>query len=218
MNLLEENSIIMKKLILFLILIFSNQFIYSQVGINTTTPTAELDINTSALNLPALNIEPQSTPTGTATGQIAVIGDQLYMYDATRAKWLSTDAIPLIFSRSGDVTGTQNLRLAGNATSVNSGLLMPYNGTVVAITTNSNVSSNTTTNNLSTPFNIRIREEDNTVAGGEINFNLLAGKYIDTTINLDFVIGNHITARTSNTGTDSINNPVVTVWIKWRAN
>ncbi|KEZ92238.1 hypothetical protein [Nonlabens ulvanivorans] len=207
----------MKNLFLALTLLATTQWIQGQVGINTVSPTAELDIAASTTNLPALELEPQSVPTGAATGQMAVIGDQLYMYDASRGKWLTIAATPLVFSRGGDI-GSQSLRMAGNLTTANSGILLPFDGTIIAITSNSNTVSGTATNNLAAPFNVRIRQSNTTIVGGNINFNLLGGTYNDNTANIDFSAGNHIHVRAQNTGTDTISNPTVTIWVKWRAN
>lgn len=207
----------MKNLYLVFVLLNISQWVQSQVGINTVSPTAELEIAASTANLPALELEPQAVPIGTATGQMAVIGNQLFIYDASRGKWLSVSATPLVFSRGGDV-GSQSLRMAGNLTNANSGVLLPYDGTIIAITSNSNTVSGVSTNNLAAPFNVRVREGNATVAGGNISFNLLGGTYNDTTANIDFNAGNHIHVRAQNTGTDTISNPTVTIWIKWRAN
>ena len=67
----------------------------SQVVVGTTDPTSELEIETTDTGIPALEINPQTAPVGSANGQIAVIGDKLYMYDLTRTKWLSIETTAL---------------------------------------------------------------------------------------------------------------------------
>jgi len=51
--------------------------IYSQVGIGTLNPSAELEIGTTNTGIPALEINPQTAPVGNAMGQLAIIGDIL---------------------------------------------------------------------------------------------------------------------------------------------
>lgn len=209
----------MKFLTLVLLTICLVSLSNAQVGVNTNTPSAALHIQTLPTNQPNLQLDPQTVPTGTATGQIAVIGDQLYMYDAVRNKWLSINATPLVFSRTGNVDD-ESLRAAGNVASANSGSLMPFDGTIVAITANSNTTSGVATNNLATPFNIRVRNGNTTIVGGDITITMASGVFTQTNTNVDFSAGNHFHVRSRNdgTGTDTISNPVVTIWVKWRQN
>ena len=59
--------------IYFFLLFFACFSVSAQVGVGTTDPTAELEIETSNSGIPALELNPQSSPTGTATGQLAVL-------------------------------------------------------------------------------------------------------------------------------------------------
>lgn len=59
----------MKKSFIFLGVIFIYaQAMFSQVGVGTTTPTAELEVETSNTGIPALELNPQTAPTGTTNG------------------------------------------------------------------------------------------------------------------------------------------------------
>ena len=116
---------------------------YAQVGIGTTSPSAMLELVSTDTGIPALELTPQSAPVGDTTGQLAVIGDILYMYDAIKGLWLSVETVSFDFGKSGNVE-TESLRSQGNITSANSGTLMPFNGTIIAITANSNTASGTT--------------------------------------------------------------------------
>ncbi len=107
---------------------------FSQVGIKTTSPTSELEIATTNTGIPALEMNPQTAPTGSVTGQISVIGDKLYMYDATRVKWLSIESSALQFSYAG-AASKQTLWFGGNTE--NTGPKMPFDGTIVYMTLNS---------------------------------------------------------------------------------
>lgn len=74
---------------------------YAQIGFGETNPTAALEIKTTASDLPGLRLNPQSSPVGVDTGQMAVIGDKLFMFDANRDKWLSIEYTTVEFGRLG---------------------------------------------------------------------------------------------------------------------
>ncbi len=101
--------------------------LFGQVGIGTLTPTAQLEISNDIANpnLPLLELNPQSAPTGSATGQLSVIGDKLFMYDATRVKWLSVESTALHFARGGSNRNDAPLRFSGVIGNQNSGAYMP---------------------------------------------------------------------------------------------
>ena len=90
------------------------------IGINTNTPKAQLDIESTGV---PLRIKPStSTPTGTDAGQL-FMGDDgiLYTYDATRAKWLSVDRTLLnwesaVSALSTAYIGASGIRLVRDAT------------------------------------------------------------------------------------------------------
>ena len=184
--------------------------IWSQVGIGTTNPTSELEIATSTNGIPALELNPQTTPVGTATGQLAVIGNILYMYDATRVKWLSVAETALQFSRDGNVN-TQTLRFGGDMINGGLGPLMPREGTIVAITA-------TTFSNPNKNFELRVRRYDST--SGIISttqndiFALTNFEYVNVNMNIDFGPNDFITIRGSAGG--NAQDLTVVVWIKWR--
>lgn len=185
--------------------------IWSQVGVGTTNPTAQLEIVSTTVGLPALELNPQATPVGTSTGQIAVIGSDLFMYDAIRAKWLSIAHTALQFGRNGNAINIQNLRFAGNVSSSVSAPLMPRKGTIVSATA-------ITSANATKAFELRVRAYDaatNTVATVQsFSFNLSDFEYVNNTLNIDFNANEFITVRAS--GTDNASNPVVLLWVKWR--
>jgi hypothetical protein len=55
------------------------------------------------------------------------------MYDATRTKWLSIETAPLQYARNNNVDNNQRLHFGGNMQSNNSGVMMLFNGIIVAI-------------------------------------------------------------------------------------
>ena len=194
-----------KLLILFLLLpVFDN----SQVGIGTLTPNGKLTIDASTETTAALELVPQATPTtNLANGQLAVIGDKLYMYDLTRTAWLSVESTALQFGRDGNV-GNVNLLLGGNMDSETSGVLMPLNGTIVAITAMAASGGDA-------PINVRARDV-NDINSIDETLTLASLRYTDTTTNLDFDAGDYITVRAFGGTSNRPIDVTTTVWIKWR--
>lgn len=193
-----------KLLILFLVLPI---FATAQVGIGTILPNGKLTIDASAETTAALELVPQATPTtNLANGQLAVIGDKLYMYDATRTKWLTLESAAIQFGREGDTT-QDNLRYGGNMISGTSGALMPFDGTIVAITAMAASGDDT-------DINVRARDASNTNSVNE-TFSLTSLRYTDTATNLDFDAGDYITARGRDNTTTAVDVTVI-VWVKWR--
>ncbi len=200
----------MKKILLTL-LVISTYVSTAQVGIGTTNPTAELEVATTNTGAPALELNPQTAPTGTATGQLSVIGDKLFMYDATRIKWLSVALIPLQYGYAGGADGV-NLWFGGDVEDNGSGALMPYNGTITGI---SIVSSG---GNASKRMDIRINgvnvgnNADPTIDG---RFNLAGGRFVYMDYNIDFDAGDFLSIYASSTG-GPVNDPTAIIWVKWR--
>lgn len=193
-------------------MLLCSYYSFSQVGIGTTTPTSELEIETTNAGIPALELNPQSAPIGSVTGQLAVIGDKLFMYDATRAKWLSTETVAIQFGISGNVN-SGNISYGGTMRNTNSGPLMPFNGTIVGITANS------AGGNSSKSFRLRVFDYisgtgTNTVISH--NFNLLNYEFNNSGLNLDFSANDFISIRANNPGA-SVSNPAIIVWVKWRS-
>lgn len=191
----------------FVILFFSFNIIsFSQVGIGTVNPTSKLEISTTDDGIPGLELNPQSSPVGSADGQISVIDDLLYMYDDNRSKWLSVLSTSFQFGRAGDVDNTR-LRFGGTVANNNSGTLLPLNGTIIGFTVN-------TSGGLANKgFQIRIR--NGFVNQSVIDFNLTNNKYNSFLINQDFNKDDYLVVNVQNQGS-SVSNPVVVIWVKWR--
>ena len=95
-----------------------NQDIYTlgNVGIGTTSPNAQVDIESSGV---PLRIQPSAvTPTGSIAGQMFVGNDGiLYIYDGTRSKWLSMDRTMVGWGRNSGNTSNEYLRQFNGALS-----------------------------------------------------------------------------------------------------
>ncbi len=202
----------MKKTTYFLMLLFCmHYYSFAQVGIGTTSPTSELEIETTNTGIPALELNPQSAPTGTVTGQLAVIGDMLYMYDATRSKWLSTESHALQFSIFGPASNETLWYGGGGVEDI--GPLMPFDGTIVYMTLNSSGGQANKSFDISINGSNVGNNADPTLDG---RVNLSSGTFSYTSYNIDFNAGDHIQLRVRNNGTNDVDDPVGVIWVKWR--
>lgn len=189
---------------------------FSQVGIGTTTPTAELEIETTNAGIPALELNPQSAPIGSVTGQLAVIGDKLFMYDATRVKWLSVETTALQYGYEA-IADNRVLWFGGDigrntSTEDDTGPKMPFDGTIVYMTIESSGG------NASKSFDIEIsgtavpNNADPTLDG---RFHLSGGAFTRTTFNIDFNAGDYIMLKARSNGS-GVRDPAAIIWVKWR--
>ncbi|MFT5890326.1 MAG: hypothetical protein ACI9Y7_000416 [Dokdonia sp.] len=193
-----------KLLTIFLLLpIFAN----AQVGIGTILPNGKLTIDASAETTAALELVPQATPTtNLANGQLAVIGDKLYMYDLTRTAWLSVESTAIQFGRNGNVS-TNAMHYGGNMVANDSGALMPFDGTIVAVTA-------IAASGDDTDINFRIRNSAGTNSVNQ-TITLSSLRYTDTAANFDFNADEHITARGRDAATTAVDVTLI-LWVKWR--
>ena len=198
-------------ILLVLLLIFFNT-LFSQVGIGTTTLTAQLEVSSTNDGIPALELNPQTEPFGTTTGQLAVIGDLLYMYDGTREKWLSAESTALHYGRNGEADD-ERLSFGGDVTNNSSGPKMPFNGTIVYMTIQSSGGAN------NKQFDIKINgtdvdnnNQDPTLDG---RISLSSGSFTRTTYNIDFDAGDFITLEVRSQGL-GVDDPAGVIWVKWR--
>lgn len=176
-----------------------------QVGINTTTPSAELEIASSSPGLPILELNPQTAPVGTASGQLSVINDQLYLYDDTRSKWLSIGSSTFNFGGEGGQDG-DDLEYAGDIE--NNGPTMPQDGTIVYISINS-------TGGFPTKeITINIYNSLNVLVGSH-SVNLVGGSLVLADFNVDFSSGDHFRVYVEDAN-GVVNNVTAVLWTKWR--
>ncbi len=178
----------------------------AQVGVGTTNPSSQLEIQSTNTGIPTLELNPQTAPIGSATGQLAVIEDELYMYDATRGKWLSVDATSYVWSKNGPADN-EVLRIGGDVRTDNSGIRMPFNGAIVYVTAQSSGGV------ANKGFDIRVRNGTTTLV--TTSFSLIANVFTNTNYNVNFTAGNYINVYVQAAG-NTVEDPAVTVWVKWR--
>lgn len=180
----------------------------AQVGIGTTNPTAKLEIDASIDAIPALEIVPRTTaPTGTASGQISIMDGSLYVYDATRAKWLSSETMVFPFGKNGSVIAGDYLQYA-RVEHQNSGAKVLQNATIVGI------AAEASGGNPTKGFDIIIKTGGTTTTVSTTSFSLTGSTYLNPTANINLSAGDYISIQTRG-GTD-VNNPTVTLYVKWR--
>jgi len=107
-----------------------------------TTQAVKLDSSASTSSPLELTNRTASPSTNLNAGQIAVIDNELYIYDGGRSKWL-TPSKTLLFGKDGSVDGAM-LRPVGDSATSTTGYRMAKNGTVMGVTlqSNSNISKN----------------------------------------------------------------------------
>ena len=192
----------MKKLLLITTLLVCT-IATAQVGIGTTTPSAALDIQSPSDNLPVLKLNPQSNPIGTAAGQISVIGDRLFLYDATRSKWLSVETSIFSFGDQGNIN-SGNLEYAGDIR--DSGPRITENASIVYLTINS------TSGDQDKRISIDITDATGTVT--EHEFQLVNGRLMLENLDIEVESGDLIQIRAL-TG-EPIRGLSATFWTKFR--
>lgn len=100
-----------------------------------TADSGAVEIDTSAATTAPLRLVPKgSLPTTSLTdGQLAITDGILFVYDATRGKWLSVQRQFLVFGRRGNTRNQYLNFAAGTLPSNNSGYRMGRNVTIVSL-------------------------------------------------------------------------------------
>ena len=105
------------------------------VGRSITVDTGAVVMDASGGNYAPLQLNPVSSApsTGAAAGQVCINDGIVYVYDATRGKWLSSNRMTVVFGRRG-LTKDQELNFgAGSLPSNNSGYRMVRDATIVSM-------------------------------------------------------------------------------------
>jgi hypothetical protein len=174
----------------------------NRLGIGTTTPVAQIAIESTGV---PLRIKPStSTPTGNSGGQMFVGDDGiLYVFDGTRSKWLSVDRTMVGWGRNSNNTSNEYLRQFNGAQSNNNGWRMVRDGTITAISAQSNASQTWT---------LQIRKNDATATITSLSMAAQTGNH-DNTLNIDISAGDFIQAYCNG---NSIDFPQTLIEIAWR--
>ncbi len=172
----------------------------NRVGIGTTSPDAQLDIESSGV---PLKITPSvTTPTGTQAGQMFMGSDGiLYVYDGVRNKWLSVDRQNISWARGGLVTN-QYLPIH-NSYSITNGYRMLRNATITGVTAQSGATGSwqlliLRNNEITTTLFVTLSNE--------------VGKHSNN-ITLDLNEGDYIKAYALGS---NINSPIGSIEFAWR--
>jgi|GEM_PF-2298162 len=170
-----------------------------------STGTIDASLHVKSDNVP-LKIEPStSTPTGSSGGQMFVADDDglLYIFDGTRNKWLSVDRTTVGWGRNSANTTNEYLRQFNGALSSQNGWRMIRNGTITAITAQSNINQTWT---------FEVRKNDATTVVTSITMTNVQGNH-NNTINIDINEGDFLQAYCNGT---SIDYPEALIEIAWR--
>ena len=173
--------------------------------INADSGAVKIDVG-AATNAPIEITEKASLPTtGLAAGQLAVKGGLLFVYDSTRSKWLSVERMYLVFGRKGQ-TSNQYLPFGGgNLPSNNSGLRIPRDACVVAMSGQLDASGTA---------NMRLRSNDSASNIATLAISAAVGAH-DTTLNVNITAGDFLQMYSDNAS--AVEDPMVIVEIAYRA-
>lgn len=187
----------------------------SQIGIGETSPTAALEIKTTFTGLSALRLNPQAAPVGTDTGQIAVIGDQLFMYDAAqdRQKWLSVEQTTLEYGRLGNSSDSEEVEFGGDVQG--SGPKMPFKGTIVGVALQATQDDRVSDITLQINGNPVPNDISNPNKDGVFNLDPSTRGYTNMAYSINFEAGDFFTFIVDGT-TDIIENLTIVLYVKWR--
>ncbi|MCD8402602.1 hypothetical protein [Tenacibaculum finnmarkense] len=176
------------------------------VGIGDfSATTIDAKLHVKSTDVP-FKIEPNTTtPTGTSGGQMFVDSTNgiLYIYDGTRAKWLSVDRTMVGWGVNNANTTNQYLRQFNGAQSSQNGWRMIRNGTITAISAQTDINQTWT---------LEIRKNDGTTAIASLTITNQQGNH-NNSVNIDVNEGDFIQAYCNGS---SVDYPETLIEIAWR--
>ncbi|MCG8802831.1 hypothetical protein G1K35_05690 [Tenacibaculum finnmarkense] len=178
----------------------------NNVGIGDFSGTTiDAKLHVKSTDVP-FKIEPNTTtPTGTSGGQMFVDSTNgiLYIYDGTRAKWLSVDRTMVGWGVNNANTGNEYLRQFNGAQSNRNGWRMIRNATITAISAQTDINQTWT---------LEIRKNDGTTAIASLTITNQQGNH-NNTLNIDVNEGDFIQAYCNGT---NVSHPETLIEIAWR--
>ncbi len=139
-------------------------------------------------------------------GRLEMKGGILYVYDATRVKFVSVNKNTLIFSKPG-LTNNQYLNLAGGVVNSGTGYKMPSNATIVSISVQSSTADT---------YSVNIRRLGTTTDLVTLSVPGVQGASSIVT-NIDLNVNDDIQCYLDYTGVGvGVEDPVVMIEIAWR--
>lgn len=196
------------------ILFFLPLSLLAQVGIGPAGTSAGLEVSTNVLNRPMLRLEPQSNPEGNQTGQLAVIDNILFMFDATRGKWLSIENTTLEFGRLGAGSAPSEIEFGGG--DLQNGPRMPFDGTIIDISISATDDDNSREiglyiNSIGIPNNTYYVHQD-----GVFTLDPITLEYHNKDYNLNFNAGDMISLALLDNSVNDVEDLIVTLNVRWR--
>ncbi|MBE7647605.1 hypothetical protein [Tenacibaculum finnmarkense] len=167
--------------------------------------TIDAKLHVKSTDVP-FKIQPNTTtPTGTSGGQMFVDSTNgiLYIYDGTRAKWLSVDRTMVGWGVNNANTGNEYLRQFNGAQSNRNGWRMIRNATITAISAQTDINQTWT---------LEIRKNDGTTAIASLTITNQQGNH-NNTLNIDVNEGDFIQAYCNGT---NVSHPETLIEIAWR--
>lgn len=172
--------------------------------ITADTGAVKLDASSGTYS-PVELTEVASLPTsGLGSGQLAIKGGILYVYDSGRSKWLSIQRTTLVFGRRG-ISKNQYLNFgAGVMPSNNSGYRLARNATIISMTGQLDAAGS---------CDIRLRKGDATANIASLNISAATGNQ-GTSININLNAGEYLQSYLE--AASGVQDPMVVVELAWR--
>jgi len=175
-------------------------------GRTITADAGAVKIDASSATNAPLEIVPQSSlpTTGLADGQIAVKDGIVYVYDATRSKWISINRMLLTFGRRGR-TRRQWLHFGGGSLpSNNSGFRLPRNAVILSLSGQFDSTGTGT---------FQLRKNDSASNIATLSVSSALGNH-DTSLNVDLNEGDYLQCKFQ--ASTACEDPMLVVEIAWR--
>lgn len=212
METIKRNRIAMKKILY--ILNFLPLCILAQIGVGTDAPTALLEIKSDPTGIPALALTPQITPKGSATGQMAVIDNKLYLFEEERGKWLSVEQSILEYGRLGFGSDPSEIEYGGG--DLQNGPIMPFDGTIVSISISATLDNNNREIGLFLNGNLVPNDNTNVNQDGVFLLHPTTLSYKNSKYNVDFNSGDMISMSLLDPSVNDVDDLIVSLVIKFR--
>jgi hypothetical protein len=143
--------------------------------------------------------------TNLADGQVTVGNDgRLYVYDASRSKWLSAQRHTLVFGRRGNSLSQYLAYSAGNLASNNSGIRLAKNATITMMASQLDASGS---------CDMHVRRNDALANIATININATTGNSSDA-LNVDVNVNDYLQCAIS--ATTAVQDPIVIIEYAYR--
>jgi len=173
------------------------------IGNTITVDDGPVKLDSTSSNYSPLELTNRTNApsSGLQAGQVAVVNNELYIYDGSRSKWLSPSKL-IGFGSNGKIDG-QYLEGPGTSSGRHRGWMMAKKGTIIS------VAAHARAGNLSKTLVLKINGSNAKV------FSLVSGSYISNNDNIDFNQGDLLQIYVRAAG-NAAKDVTVSLEVAWR--